>query len=600
MRKSTERPQVYDVGSSVKFDPAEPESYPAAECSASWNRSVAEVGHTNSATGESSERIAEDLHRRLVVQNDFSVTGRSTITCPSSGPFAGTVCSALSPQAHADGSVRGQRLGVGLAVALSYAFGIAPFESTARAVLRVEMEVSDGARSEVYLNGRVPTPLAVSLEPGVRRIYAFAFGREDLKSIRLDPTGTSLRQSQGFCEDRGWSIRTRSLVDQQAGTWNKSGVQPLDDSASFAFESITADPIVHASTSVQMTDVPWWRERLDPQGSTLRVAGLAVRPTTFGGGPASTRAVARRRANDRAGGHDCAHRRSHAVHRRCEPRMETVSAPLGVAASRASFLGPPVLVDQLVSVAGLGLAIALAASAAWSVRVRRAPSPDNVLLQAKPVGGGVLIAWWIVLVVAFAPDLARALDGFGSQAYRPHWDANNLVYWAYLAGAGAISPFRDYWYPYAGQYLFELAWPLGPLVRWSFEVLVFGACTTSLWLLARERRAWVLVVGAVLVATDRTLGRAGLMGMERYLLSINVLLAYVAICRAPPFRLGPVLTGRPCHGLGSRLRAGPTRLRHAGVARIWLVEIALERPRTINAFRAQLRVPALFAGLDLL
>ena len=58
-------------------------------------------------------------------------------------------------------------------------------------------------------------------------------------------------------------------------------------------------------------------------------------------------------------------------------------APLGVAASRASFLGPPVLVDQLVSVAGLGLAIALAASAAWSVRVRRAPSPDNVLLQGE-------------------------------------------------------------------------------------------------------------------------------------------------------------------------------------------------------------------------
>ena len=32
---------------------------------------------------------------------------------------------------------------------------------------------------------------------------------------------------------------------------------------------------------------------------------------------------------------------------------------------------------------------------------------------------------------------------------------------------------------------------------------------------------------------------------------------------------------------------------------IWLVEIALQRPRTINAFRAQLRVPALFAGLGL-
>ena len=70
MRKSTERPQVYDVGSSVKFDPAEPEKYPAADvfrkleslCGRKWIHTLGD--------GHSSERIAHDLHRRIV-ENDF-------------------------------------------------------------------------------------------------------------------------------------------------------------------------------------------------------------------------------------------------------------------------------------------------------------------------------------------------------------------------------------------------------------------------------------------------------------------------------------------------------------------------------------------------
>jgi hypothetical protein len=71
MRKSTERPQVYDVGSSVKFDPAEPEKYPAAEvfrklenlCGKTWSHSLGD--------GNASVRIAEDLHRRML-ENDFA------------------------------------------------------------------------------------------------------------------------------------------------------------------------------------------------------------------------------------------------------------------------------------------------------------------------------------------------------------------------------------------------------------------------------------------------------------------------------------------------------------------------------------------------
>lgn len=71
MRKSTERPQIYDAGSSVKFDPAEPDQYPAAEV---WRKFEALNGKAWShglGDGKASERIASDLHRRMV-EDDFA------------------------------------------------------------------------------------------------------------------------------------------------------------------------------------------------------------------------------------------------------------------------------------------------------------------------------------------------------------------------------------------------------------------------------------------------------------------------------------------------------------------------------------------------
>jgi UDP-N-acetylglucosamine 2-epimerase (non-hydrolysing) len=71
MRKSTERPQVYDVGSSVKFDPAEAARYPAADVFRKLESLYGKTWTHTLGDGRSSERIADDLHRR-VVENDFA------------------------------------------------------------------------------------------------------------------------------------------------------------------------------------------------------------------------------------------------------------------------------------------------------------------------------------------------------------------------------------------------------------------------------------------------------------------------------------------------------------------------------------------------
>jgi UDP-N-acetylglucosamine 2-epimerase (non-hydrolysing) len=70
MRKATERPQVYDCRSSVKFDPARADEYPAEEIF----RKVNAIGETawehGLGDGKASQRIVDDLVRRAR-EDDF-------------------------------------------------------------------------------------------------------------------------------------------------------------------------------------------------------------------------------------------------------------------------------------------------------------------------------------------------------------------------------------------------------------------------------------------------------------------------------------------------------------------------------------------------
>ena len=65
VRKATERPQVYDVGSSVKFDPALPEAYPVDEVFRKCEALYGKTWPNPLGDGKSSQRIADDLLARL-------------------------------------------------------------------------------------------------------------------------------------------------------------------------------------------------------------------------------------------------------------------------------------------------------------------------------------------------------------------------------------------------------------------------------------------------------------------------------------------------------------------------------------------------------
>jgi UDP-N-acetylglucosamine 2-epimerase (non-hydrolysing) len=65
IRKSTERPQVYDVGSCVKFDPTEPEKYPHRAVYEKLESIRGKNWPNPLGDGKASERITQDLLTRL-------------------------------------------------------------------------------------------------------------------------------------------------------------------------------------------------------------------------------------------------------------------------------------------------------------------------------------------------------------------------------------------------------------------------------------------------------------------------------------------------------------------------------------------------------
>ncbi len=65
IRKATERPQVYDAGSSVKFDPTQPERYPHDVLYNKLENLYGKTWEHNLGDGRASQRIVDDLLDRL-------------------------------------------------------------------------------------------------------------------------------------------------------------------------------------------------------------------------------------------------------------------------------------------------------------------------------------------------------------------------------------------------------------------------------------------------------------------------------------------------------------------------------------------------------
>ena len=151
------------------------------------------------------------------------------------------------------------------------------------------------------------------------------------------------------------------------------------------------------------------------------------------------------------------------------------------------------------------------------------------------------------------PNLRDVFGALETREFVPQWDSNNINYWAYLAFCRYL-PFRDFWYPYSGFYLFNIPAPTGLLIKAAFEGTSLSLFLLALGRLYRRRLVAPLLITLFLVLGDT----AGLFpNLFRYLLSANVLLAYVGIDREREgWQPAPPVLGRLCSC--TVLRAGAT------------------------------------------
>lgn len=256
-----------------------------------------------------------------------------------------------------------------------------------------------------------------------------------------------------------------------------------------------------------------------------------------------------------------------------------------VALSRAAYQGVSLPAIQ-IGVAAAFLAAAAAGSLAGLVR---APSIGPVERREVP-GVPFVVAAAAALVLLTAPDLSGMAGWFATMQYTPHWDYDNVLYWSYWSAHGAL-PFRDFWYPYGGFFLFDLPWPNGPLAAWCAAAVRYVVFAFAL-VLASPGRRWSAAVAtaALMLAESSGLNLAA----PRYLLGINVVLAFVAARRAefrgwlPLSTLGAALI--------STLVFEPAQLAYAGPALVVVALLDLIKRRDV----AGLRRGAAFAGVVVL
>ena len=495
----------------------------------------------------------------------------------------------------------GARSGVaGLVIALVAAFvgaalAVAPLPSSRLAALVVDMEVTAGRRAQVFINNQSARPLDVDLQLNIRRSYEFKFSRQDLTALRLDPTDAQNAEVRIYgidLLDRGSVVRR--FAPAELRSWNVSGMEYRDEPHVLTFTSISADPMLFAAVPVSVGAAPGSFDRLDV---LYRLRGFRETITARPYLPLLLLSPVAIVLGSR--------RRLPAVLSllvilmvplilQVGVGLRPTPDPIGTSVSRAAFLGLSLRQSQLISLVITAFAATLGAVAALAAASRAAPSPTADAARSSRHGHvSVLISWWFALGLILAPDLAHLAERTHSLIYSSDWDVHNLTYWAYLAGRGFV-PFRDYWYPYGGQYLFSLNLPTGPLIRWGFDVLLFGVFSSAMWLLAKRRRAWAIPATAILILIDRA---ELLWGVERYLLAINVVLAYVALADAAASIWRALLLGI---AVTSALVFEPPQLLYAvtAVGVICAMNILREQPRSWEALRPMLR-PMVLAALSI-
>ena len=384
----------------------------------------------------------------------------------------------------------------------------------------VDLTVSAGTTVALFVNDLARPPQVLPLVPGERHTYRFEGIVENITMLRVDPTDVSgaTIDFHSITVVGADGIQAQFSPQALAG-WASSALTRLGvDAAALHLTSTTADPILTASMAIPvgrrsgamtrwlpMVNVPDIGWRLAAASLALLVAAAALDPVRRLYLPIAAAAIGLVVAV-----------------LALAPRLPDGPASAAIAVSRATFLGQstrPALIATLILITGAALIGAAAARLDRRKRESEVDSPRPAIPVWQGIVGVLLVA------VAVSPDLRDWAAAASTRQYVPHWDSDNLVYWAYTIQRGKL-PLRDFWYPYGGAAFFDLAYPVGATLQWLYNTALFGAFAASF---ARWRGFIAALVATSLLVLGHSLGMFP--GIERYLLAVNVILAYLVMDR---------------------------------------------------------------------
>jgi hypothetical protein len=417
----------------------------------------------------------------------------------------------------------------------------------------VEMKSHAGNRIELYINDLLRPAYVQPIVEGQRRVYTFADIRvNDISLFRLDPT-------HGASDDvRLYSVRIRdqdgpvvSYGPESLTKWRTYNARPLPpDDGAFHLQCLQSEVVMYAPTPIPirrhgiaaLNDLVAALEHPDLATDVLvlglffmlvsclsdqrRLPHLFLLPAIILAGLATMQ-----------------------VTMRSVKALDSVDKAVG----RASFTGLSTRAQEaavvMASLAACGLAMltyflwrwvaaeyastSAPAKSAKQNRIRLGAS-DALLAQHEQSRGKTskFSVFWLpaIAVVFFAlvncPDIRGiAVSMISGVAFTPQWDANNFVYWSYLVHKGYL-PYKDFWYPYSGFYLFDSPLPTGPLIQWAYRTLLYSAIFYAFYKILR-RKFWVAFIGATIAMLGDWIGLFE--NGYRYLLAVAVLFAYLAI-----------------------------------------------------------------------
>jgi hypothetical protein len=425
------------------------------------------------------------------------------------------------------------------------------------------MSASHGNLVEVYLDLTRP-PLRQSLEAGTRRVYRFDGVTDDIRLLRLDLTDASPAEVAVYSVTVLAGPRVLARYERPAlAAWARQGLELHPEATdALRFTTTSNDPILWMDTDIPLADGALYRvwPRLDSDGIEVRLTILSMFLMMLAG------AFYTRKWHLVASGILLM------VIVPLVPVLARLPHPIEsprIGVSRATYFG--LATPHLASTAALCVGLAVACILAFLAVGRSAP-------DAAPTVEPRLPSWrrHLLLSVSLAalfclasPDLAALLQHLGSMQFPPHWDAELVHYWTYLAHNG-FKPYADYWFPYGGTYVFSLPLPWGQVIRWLHDATLYGLFLLAVSNLGRRLTSGLVVTAVVLVSEH--LGF--LPHLSRYLLAANLSLTYALIPRG---RLGGWKDRVPfCAAFAQALVIEPSQVVYGGaaVAAIFVLDLA--------------------------